>query len=60
MSGIDLNTVRVLLGHKDIKMTTRYAHLSPNFKKRAVEVLVSQNTAQIDTNTVISQEVVLA
>ena len=59
MSGIDLNTVRVLLGHKDIKMTTRYAHLSPNFKKRAVEVLVSQNTAQIDTNTVISQETVL-
>ena len=39
MSGIDLNTVRELMGHKDIEMTLRYAHLSPNHKKHAVEVL---------------------
>lgn len=39
MSGIDLNTIRELLGHSDYKMTLRYAHLAPDHKKRAVEVL---------------------
>lgn len=39
MSGIDLNTVRELMGHRDIKMTLRYAHLSPDHKRKAVEIL---------------------
>lgn len=40
MAGVDLNTVRELLGHADIKMTLRYAHLAPEHKARAVEKLI--------------------
>jgi integrase len=36
---VDLNTVRELLGHADISLTLRYAHLSPEVKANAMAVL---------------------
>ncbi len=39
MGGVDLPTVKELMGHKDIKMTLRYAHLSDDHKQKAVDIL---------------------
>lgn len=39
MGAVDLNTIRELLGHSDYGMTLRYAHLAPEHRREAVEVL---------------------
>ena len=44
MAGVDLSTVRELMGHKTIPMTQRYAHLSPAHKLSAVQRLGSRTT----------------
>lgn len=36
-AGVDINTVRELMTHTDIKMTVVYAHLSPDHKAAALE-----------------------
>lgn len=49
MEGVDLNTVRELMGHKGLAMTLRYSHLAPGYKSKAVNVLdrvMSQNPPQ--------------
>jgi integrase len=40
MGGVDLYTVKEILGHKTLVMTQRYSHLSPAHQRQAVERLV--------------------
>jgi len=39
MQGVNIKTVQQILGHKDIKMTMRYSHLSPEYVHKAMEKL---------------------
>jgi integrase len=39
MQGVDILTVKELMGHKKIEMTLRYAHLAPSYKTRAIAIL---------------------
>ena len=46
MEGVDIMTVKELMGHKDLTMTLRYSHLAPNHKTKAINILdrvMSQN-----------------
>jgi integrase len=46
MAGVDLRTVQELMGHKSITMTLRYAHLSPDHKRAAMEALEARFSGQ--------------
>ncbi|HSA79102.1 MAG TPA: tyrosine-type recombinase/integrase [Nitrospirota bacterium] len=60
MKGVDLTTVKELLGHKDIKMTLRYAHLAHAHKRNAVSVLdnllTSSRNTSFQTNFTITSQ----
>ena len=38
-NGVDIYSVKELLGHKDIRMILRYAHLAPDSLKSSLKVL---------------------
>jgi len=50
MAGVDLSTVKELMGHKDIQMTLRYAHLSPHHTRTAMETLEARFSAPSPVN----------
>ena len=46
LAGVDLVTVKELLGHSDLSMVLRYSHPTPDSKRRAVDALLRPNCAQ--------------
>lgn len=51
-AGVDVDTIADLLGHKDTRMTRRYAHITPVHLNKAVECL---EKSYQNFNTVFSQ-----
>ena len=43
MAGTDIITVAELMGHKDLSMTKRYSHPTPEHKKQAIKSLNFNN-----------------
>jgi len=50
MRGADLRTVRELGGWKSLNMVQRYAHLSQEHKRQAVELLSNNSPSLITTH----------
>jgi len=49
MQGIDARTVQKWMGHRDLKTTLRYAHVSADHEKAAIQRLRYQSSHQVDT-----------
>ncbi len=49
MAGVNLNTIRELLGHRTMQMVMRYSHLTDRHKARAVALLDNQEDTKTDT-----------
>jgi len=51
MQGIDPRTVQKWMDHKDLKTTLRYAHVSPQHEKAAIQRLRYESSHYMDTET---------
>ncbi len=49
MAGVDITTVKELLGHKTLAMTLRYSHLAPAHKVKAMDILDNTLNGKIDS-----------
>ena len=49
MQGIDPRTVQKWMGHRDLATTLRYAHVSPDHEKTAVQRLSYHHGHYMDT-----------
>jgi integrase len=51
MSGIDARTVQRWMGHKSLTTTMKYAHVSPDHEKAAIQRLRYESRHQVGTGT---------
>jgi integrase len=57
MAGVDLPTLKELMGHSDISTTMRYVHPTPEHKREAVRKLEDYNRNQVSVLSRVSREV---
>jgi integrase len=57
MSGVDITTVKELLGHKTLTMTLRYSHLAPSHKVKAMDILDNTLTGKPTIQKLYNQAV---
>jgi len=55
MAGVPLRTIAEILGHRDMRMTARYAHLSPQHLRDAMRALDAPPAAQSAEEAVSGQ-----
>jgi site-specific recombinase XerD len=60
MRGVPLKAVQELMGHTTMKMTMRYAHLSPDIHQDAVATLDQPAQRQHSGSTVVGEVFSLA
>jgi len=53
MAGVDPLTIQQLGGWKTLQMVQRYAHLSPDHKRQAIERLESKNWLDIRQSALV-------
>ena len=58
MAGVDITTVKEVLGHKTLTMTLRYAHFAPSHKVKAVDILDSTINGKSTIQKLYYQELV--
>lgn len=57
MRGATMKELQEIMGHRDMKMTMRYAHLSPEYKKKAVNLLNGLTAPADSTDQETTQEI---
>ena len=57
MGGGNIRTVQTLLGHKDLRMTMRYSHLSPEHLREAVSILDKSLNSISNGHSVVTGEI---
>jgi len=60
MRGAPIKAVQELMGHSTIEMTMRYAHLSPDARREAVQLLDIEDVAMLVWRTSMGQELRLS
>jgi len=56
LAGVDLYTVKEILGHKTLAMTARYSHLSPGHQRQALERLADRQASSPGSQAICDRE----